>query len=256
MLALISPAKRLDLDPTPWGARATQPALLDETERLLERCRQLTPPDLQGLMSISEALAELNFQRFQEFETPFTPENAKPAALTFAGDTYLGLNASEFEAGDWEFAQDHLGILSGLYGLLRPLDLIQAYRLEMGTRLDNERGKDLYAFWKERLTALVNERTAGHRDRRVINLASKEYIKAVDPRGLAQSGITVAFKEERGDALKVIGFFAKKARGTMASWMIRERLEDAEGLKGFTELGYGYREDLSSEVEWVFTRPS
>ena len=256
MLALISPAKRLDLDPTPLARRATQPALLDETQRLVARCRQLTPPDLQGLMSISEKLAELNFQRFQEFQTPFSAENAKPAALTFAGDTYAGLNAAEFDAGDWDFAQDHLGILSGLYGLLRPLDLIQPYRLEMGTRLENERGKDLYAFWKERLTALVDERTAGHEDRRVINLASKEYIKSVDPRGLAQSGVTIVFKEERGGALKTIGLFAKKARGTMASWLVRERLEDAEELKGFSELGYGYREDLSSEVEWVFTRAS
>jgi len=256
VLALISPAKRLDLSPSPWGAHATQPALLDQSQRLVACCRKLTPPDLQGLMSISEALAELNFQRFQDFQTPFTAQNAKPAALTFAGDTYAGLNASEFDQADWDFAQGHLGILSGLYGLLRPLDLIQAYRLEMGTRLANERGKDLYAFWKERLTALVDERTAGHSDRRVINLASKEYIKAVDPRALAESGVSIAFKEERGGALKVIGLFAKKARGTMASWMIRERLEDAEGLKGFTELGYGYREDLSSEVEWVFTRAS
>lgn len=256
MLALISPAKRLDLDPTPLGARATQPALLDQSERLVERCRELTPPDLQGLMSISEALAELNFQRFQEFQTPFTPKNAKPAALTFAGDTYAGLNASEFESEDWDFAQDHLGILSGLYGLLRPLDLIQPYRLEMGTKLVNERGKDLYAFWKERLTELVDARTEGHRDRRVINLASKEYIKSVDPRGLAQSGVTIVFKEERGGSLKTIGLFAKKARGTMASWLVRERLEDAEELKGFSGMGYGYREDLSSEVEWVFTRAS
>lgn len=256
MLALISPAKRLDLAPSPLGARATQPALLSDTKRLAKQCRGLTPPDLRDLMSISEALAELNFQRFQEFSTPFTAENAKPAALTFAGDTYTGLNASEFSEGDWDFAQGHLGILSGLYGLLRPLDLIQPYRLEMGTRLKNERGKNLYDFWRERLTKLVDERTAGHSDRRVINLASKEYIKAVDPRGLAESGISIAFKEMRGDSLKVIGLMAKKARGAMASWLVRERLEDAEGLKGFTELGYGYREDLSSDVEWVFTRAS
>ncbi|MBL4850148.1 MAG: peroxide stress protein YaaA [Planctomycetes bacterium] len=256
MLALISPAKRLDLEPWSIGRRPTQPDLLAETELLADRCRALTPPDLRELMSISEALAELNFNRFQEFATPFTPKNAKPAALTFAGDTYTGLDAPSFDEGDWAFAQSHLGILSGFYGLLRPLDLIQPYRLEMGTRLENERGRNLYDFWREPLTDLVNARTAGHADRRVINLASKEYIKAVNSRELAESGVSIVFKEIRGESSKVIGLFAKKARGAMASWLVRERLEDAEALKGFTDLGYAYRESLSSDVEWVFTRTS
>lgn len=254
MLALISPAKRLDLSPWTSAHAPTQPALLEEIRLLAKRCRALTPPDLIGLMSISDNLAELNFTRFQEFSLPFTSKNAKPAALAFAGDTYLGFQAETLEAEAWEFAQDHVGILSGLYGLLRPLDLIQPYRLEMGTRLDNSRGKDLYAFWTDRVTALVNERTQGHADRRVINLASREYIKVVDPRRLEGSGLTMSFKEVRGGKPKVIALMAKRARGSMARWIARERIEQSEDLKAFSEDGYAYRRDLSTDLEWVFTR--
>lgn len=254
MLALISPAKRLDLGPWTSEHAPTQPALIDDLKLLSKRCRELTPPDLIQLMSISDKLAELNFSRFQDFSLPFTPANAKPAALAFAGDTYAGLQAGTLEPEAWEFAQEHIGILSGLYGLLRPLDLIQPYRLEMGTRLKNARGKDLYAFWTDRVTHLVNQRTRGHADRRVVNLASREYIKVVDPRRLEGGGLTMAFKEIRAGKPKVIGFMAKRARGTMARWIARERIEQAEDLKAFGEDGYSYRKDLSTDLEWVFTR--
>ncbi|HBP19095.1 MAG TPA: peroxide stress protein YaaA [Planctomycetes bacterium] len=255
MLALISPAKRLNEDPWDETLRCTQPALLEQALGLVEVCRELSPPDLQRLMKISEPLAELNFTRFQDFSTPFSASNAKPAGLTFAGDTYVGLAAHTFDEQDWAFAQDHLGILSGLFGLLRPLDYVQAYRLEMGTRLATPRGKSLYDYWGDRVSDLVNERTAGHTDRRVINLASKEYIKVVDPSRLAASGITMTFKELKQGKARVIGLFAKKARGSMARWMIKQRVQRAEELQGFDEGGYEYRPDLSSDVEWVYTRP-
>ena len=256
MFALISPAKRLNEDP--WNDEAlscTQPALLEQALGLVDVCRELSPPDLQRLMKISEPLAELNFTRFQDFSAPFSAGNAKPAGLTFAGDTYVGLAAETFDEQDWAFAQEHLGILSGLYGLLRPLDFMQAYRLEMGTRLQTARGKSLYDYWGQRVTELVNERTAQHADRRVINLASKEYIKVVDPRSLAASGITMTFKEVKQGKARVIGLFAKKARGSMARWMVKHRVERAEDLRAFDEGGYEFRPDLSSDVEWVYTRP-
>jgi cytoplasmic iron level regulating protein YaaA (DUF328/UPF0246 family) len=254
MLALISPAKRLDLDPAGHDLPCTQPALLDEASQLVAACKELTPPDLQDLMGISQNLAELNFKRFQSFARPFGRENAKPAGLTFAGDTYRGLDAPTFDKEDWNYAQDHLGILSGLYGLLRPLDWIQPYRLEMGSSLSTPRGSGLYSFWREKVTALVDRRTEGHADRRVINLASKEYIKAVDAASLSHSGISISFKEIREGKARVIGLFTKLARGTMARYLIRNRLERAEQLQDYCEDGYAYRPDLSTEVEWVFTR--
>ncbi|MGE0709738.1 MAG: peroxide stress protein YaaA [Planctomycetota bacterium] len=251
MLALISPAKRLDEAPLARPIPLTQPALLEDATALAAVCAGLTPPELEELMGVSEKIAQLNFERFQAFSPPLHAGNAKPAVLTFAGDTYAGLQAPGWDAADFGFAQDHLGILSGLYGLLRPLDLIQPYRLEMGTRLRTARGKDLYAWWGARVTALVNERTAGHADRRVINLASQEYIKVVDPAALAGGGVSVVFKEASG---KVVGLFAKRARGAMARYLVRNRLERAEQLQAFDEDGYAFRPERSSEVEWVYSR--
>lgn len=256
MYAVLSPAKKLDFDPPEADLPATEPELLADAEALVGRCRRLTHADLKRLMKLSDALAELNVQRFRAFETPFDPANAKQAALTFAGDTYVGLKADTFTPKDWEYAQGHLGILSGLFGLLRPLDLIQPYRLEMGTRLDTERGRDLYAFWGDRIGRLVGERARVDKDPTVINLASKEYFKAVDADALPGEVITPVFKELRGGQAKVIGLMAKRARGAMARYMVKKKLKKPDALKKFDEDGYAFAPKLSSDTEWVFLRES
>jgi len=256
MYALISPAKRLDLEPLGACTTTSLPDMLDESEKLVKKTRSLSKKKLAALMKLSDGLAELNYERFQAWSTPFTEDNAKPAALTFAGDTYMGLDAGSLDTTDLEWAQDRLGILSGLYGLLRPLDLIQPYRLEMGTSLPTRRGKNLYAFWGDRLTKSINERTAGHTNRSVINLASKEYFSAVQPKALAGGVITPAFKEVKNGQAKVVGFMAKKARGMMARHIIQGRFEDPESLKDFSEGGYRYQPEQSTENTWVFSRPS
>ncbi len=255
MIALLSPAKKLTLDTPQDAIRATQPALLDDTRLLLDTTRRLTKADLQQLMGISEALAQLNHERFQCMSLPFTSENAHPAALCFAGDTYLGLDAGTLSPEDLAWGQDHLGILSGMYGLLRPLDLMQPYRLEMGTRLTNPRGKNLVAFWKEHITAELHRRLAGQADHTVINLASKEYFNAVNPKGLPGAVITPVFLEEKRGKSRTISFMAKKARGSMARYLLQERLESPEGLKDFTRGNYAFDEGQSSATRWVFRRP-
>lgn len=252
MLAVVSPAKKLA---TPTRAlTATTPVLMDDVEQLAKVMRKKSPSALKALMGISENLAQLNYARYQTFETPFTPENAGHAALTFAGDTYMGLDAGSLTDADLDYAQRHLGILSGLYGLLRPLDLMQPYRLEMGTKLETRRGPTLYKFWGDRITKRINALTEGHADRTVINLASKEYFSAVIPQKLAGGIITPAFKELRNGKAKMISFMAKKARGSMARYMVQHRVEAPEGLMAFDTGGYGFRPDLSTETEWVFLR--
>ena len=254
MLAVISPAKKLDYDtPAPFEAHSL-PDYLDDAEILIEDARKLTRSDLSRLMKISDNLADLNFQRYRAFAPPFDLGNAKQAAYAFNGDTYVGLDADSLQERDFQWAQEHLRILSGLYGMLRPLDLMQAYRLEMGTRMQNARGSNLYEFWGASLAEGINAITAGHKDRSLINLASNEYFKAVKTDALEARVITPVFKEIKAGQAKVLGMFAKRARGAMARFMIENRLEDPQGLKQFTTDGYVYREDLSSEVEWVFTR--
>ncbi|TNF23495.1 MAG: peroxide stress protein YaaA [Deltaproteobacteria bacterium] len=255
MLAVLSPAKSLDLTPTDRALDFTQPALLDETLTLMGTTRNLSPGDLKGLMRISDKLAELNHERFQSFATPFTRTNAKPAALMFAGDTYAGLKAPELDDDALRWAQDHLGILSGLYGLVRPLDLIQPYRLEMGTRLATERGDNLYAFWGDRIAERINALTAGHADRTLVNLASNEYFKAVRQDVLAGGALTMSFKEIKDGSARVIGLVAKRARGMMARWMVEQRVDRRDGLKDFAVDDYAFQPGLSSDHEWVFTRP-
>ena len=255
MIALLSPAKKLTLDAQSVASLGTQPALLDDIALLVGTARRLTKADLQRLMGISEALAQLTHDRVQSLSLPFTPENAHPAALCFAGDTYLGLDAGTLDPADLSWGQDHLGILSGLYGLLRPLDLMQPYRLEMGTRLSNPRGKDLYAFWKERITRELHHRLEGQADDSVISLASKEYFSAVDKKGLPGKVITPVFLEEKDGKSRTISFMAKKARGSMARFLLEERLESPEGLKDFNSEGYAYDEGQSSDTRWVFRRP-
>jgi len=255
LIALLSPAKKLTLDADLRNASPSQPALLQDIRVLMETTRTLTKGNLQKLMGISEALAQLNHERFQNMELPFTPQNASPAALCFAGDTYLGLGAATLDPSDLVWGQNHLAILSGLYGLLRPLDLIQPYRLEMGTRLRNPRGKDLYAFWKSQVTAEINTRLGEHTDDTVINLASKEYFTAVDHKILPGRVVTPVFLEEKDGKSRTISFMAKKARGSMARYLLTERLETPEGLKDFELGGYAFDEGQSSGDRWVFRRP-
>ena len=253
MLMVISPAKTLDFETPAPLATFTQPRFLDESQRLIDELRALDPVQISSLMAISDRLGELNHHRFMNWSPPFTQENAKQALFAFRGDVYTGLDADSFSAADIEFAQQHLRILSGLYGLLRPLDLMQPYRLEMGTRFANRRGRNLYAFWGERITDALREELDARRPT-LINLASEEYFKAVRPQALAAEVIAPVFKERKGDGYKIVSFFAKKARGLMSAYIIRERLTEAEGIKDFTTAGYRYDPRLSSAQEWVFTR--
>ncbi len=254
MLALISPAKKLDFESEWIGDRCSQPTLLNESVTLAAILKDTPRARLKSLMKLSDKLTDLNYQRFQRFSTPFTPANARPAIFAFRGDTYTGLDADSLSQDDLNFAQEHLGILSGLYGLLRPLDLMQAYRLEMGTKLTNPRGEDLYDFWGDIITNACNDATKNHKNRNVICLASNEYIKAVKPSMLEGEFITCHFKEIKGGAPKVIGLFAKRARGAMARYIIQNRIEQPEKLKNFDIGGYQFQDSLSDDHNYVFLR--
>ncbi len=254
MLAVISPAKNLDFDTPPHLEAYTQPKLLAEAECLMETCRQLTPADLASLMKLSDKLAGLNAARFAQWHTPFTPDNAKQAVLAFNGDVYTGLEATSLSPAQLAHAQSHLAILSGLYGLLRPLDLIQPYRLEMGTKLANTRGKDLYAFWGSIITEALNERLAEQGDNVLINLASNEYFKAVQKRALEGRVITPVFKDAKNGQYKIISFYAKKARGMMARFILEQQPKSPKDLQAFDYGGYRFSEADSSEDTLVFLR--
>ncbi len=254
MLALISPAKKLEFDPSKNGAGVTQPAFLDESEALIAVLRGLAPARIKALMGLSDKLTDLNVARYKNFSTPFDTGNAAAAAYTFRGDTYVGLDADSLSAEDIAYAQGTLRILSGLYGLLRPLDLMQPYRLEMGTKLTNPRGEDLYDFWAGLLTGACNDALKDHKDKTVISLASNEYIKAIDPARLTGGFVTCHFKELKAEGPKVIGLFAKRARGAMARYMIQNRVETPEGLKDFNADGYEFQPSLSSDTDFVFLR--
>ncbi|MCT8468189.1 peroxide stress protein YaaA [Chromohalobacter canadensis] len=254
MLSVISPAKTLDFETPPTTATYTQPEYLEQSAELIEILRDYSPQRLSELMGISDKLAGLNAARYAEWAPPFSPENAKPAAQAFQGDVYLGLDAPSFSEQDNQEAQNRLRILSGLYGLLRPLDLIQPYRLEMGTKLANPAGKDLYAFWRERLTKDLSRAVEESGSPVLVNLASNEYFKAIDGKGLTCRVITPVFKDEKNGQFKIISFYAKKARGLMAAWMIRQRVDDPEDLKRFDVGGYRFNSGLSDGDTWVFTR--
>ena len=252
MLAVLSPAKKLDESPA--TGVFTQPQFLDQSQMLIDLLKSTPRDRIKALMKLSDKLTDLNVARYQAFQTPLTTENAKQAIFAFKGDTYVGLDAETLDAEDIAFAQDRLRILSGLYGLLRPLDLMHPYRLEMGTKLANERGKDLYAFWGDRLTEACNEALAGHASRAVICLASNEYSKAISKQKIAGDFITCHFKEMRDGEPKTIGLFAKKARGMMARYMIKARAERPSELKSFQDGGYTFVPDLSGEQDYVFVR--
>lgn len=254
MLMVISPAKTLDYDTPPATERFTQPQHLDQAQELITILRDFSPQQISQLMKLSDKLAALNVARYGSWTPHFTPENAKQALLAFKGDVYTGLNAEDFSEQDFDFAQCHLRMLSGLYGLLRPLDLMQPYRLEMGTKLQNPRGKDLYAFWGDRISHWLNEALAEQGDNVLLNLASNEYFGAVKRKELNARVIDVDFKDMKNGQYKIISFYAKKARGLMARYVIRERIDNPEQLKGFDSEGYRYCAEDSSPDHLIFLR--
>ena len=254
MLIVISPAKTLDYETPPVTTEYTTPDFLNDSAELSDQLRTLSPADIASLMSISDKLAGLNAARFEAWQTPFSLENAKQAVLAFKGDVYTGLDAETLSADDFAFAQNHLRILSGLYGLLRPLDLMQAYRLEMGTRFANTRGKDLYAFWGKQITEALNQAMTQQTDNVLVNLASNEYFKAVKPAEFQGEIFTPVFKDLKNGQYKIISFYAKKARGLMVRYIIDNKITRVEDLKGFDYEGYAFNADMSQGNEWVFTR--
>jgi cytoplasmic iron level regulating protein YaaA (DUF328/UPF0246 family) len=252
MLMVISPAKALDFTPPERTLPLTTPAMKADIALLDAVTRKLRPTDLRRLMDISEPLAKLNHERFQAFDP--SVEDGLQAAIAFNGDVYNGLDARSLDPKAFAWAQQRLRILSGLYGLLRPADAIQPYRLEMGTRLKTKRGRSLYDFWGDRIAVALNEAAEGHKDKTLVNLASQEYFGAVDARALTLPVVTCRFLEEKAGVTKQISFFAKRARGLMARYAIDNRVENTADLKGFDVAGYAWRKDLSSEADWVFLR--
>lgn len=253
MMMLISPAKKLDFKPVELR-EATRPRFDKETGELVKCMKKKGSRDLMALMDISKALAELNVKRFDQFEAEPHEKDTKQALLAFNGDVYLGLHASDFDKKDLAFAQKHLRILSGLYGLLRPLDRIQAYRLEMGSMLQVGKHKSLYSFWGDKISALLNEDMKEVKDRVLINLASEEYFHVVHPGKIEAKIIQVRFEEKRGGAFRVISFSAKKARGLMARYIVKNRLSRPSGLKNFDLERYAFSPDRSSDNLYTFVR--
>jgi cytoplasmic iron level regulating protein YaaA (DUF328/UPF0246 family) len=256
MLMVISPAKTLDFETPPSTTRFTQPQYLDHSQELITQLRELTPAQIGELMHLSDKLSGLNAARFGSWNPAFTPENAKQALLAFKGDVYTGLQAETLSEKELSYAQDHLRMLSGLYGLLRPLDLMQPYRLEMGTKLANARGKDLYAFWGTRISEWLNEALAEQGDDLLLNLASTEYFSAVKRSALKARIIDTEFKDWKNGQYKIISFYAKKARGMMSRFVISEQINTPDALKQFDVNGYRYSSELSSDAKLVFLRDS
>jgi cytoplasmic iron level regulating protein YaaA (DUF328/UPF0246 family) len=253
MLIVISPAKRLD-----WTERdvmATEPAFQEDANRLAKTARNLTLGDLQKLMDISPDLARLNRDRFRDFAEDPDADLTRPAAFAFAGDTYQGLEAASLDAEELDWAQDHLRILSGLYGVLRPMDAIQAYRLEMGSRLKTRRGGTLYDYWRDDISKALNAQADAVGTDVLVNCASQEYFGAVAPKALKLRVITPVFMEDKAGQQKIVSFFAKKARGAMARFIVQNRLTDPAGLTDFDIGGYAFRPDLSAPDRPVFVRP-
>lgn len=252
MLVVVSPAKSLDMDPV--DVPATAPAFQDDAVRLSKTARNLTLKELKGLMDISDDLARLNRDRFKVFAAEPAPDATKPAALAFNGDTYQGLEAKTLSEDDLTWAQDHLRILSGLYGLLRPLDAIQPYRLEMGSRLKTRRGKSLYDYWGDTIAKALNTQAEAVQTDTLVNCASQEYFGAADRKALKLRVITPVFMEVKDNKPRIVSFFAKRARGAMARFIIENRVTAADGIKDFASGGYAHDPDLSAGDKWVFLR--
>ena len=249
MLAVISPSKTQDFSQCNIDF-FTQTRQIDSSDELIGILKNKSKSQISKLMSLSEKLSELNFDRFQKFKLPFTLDNAKQAILAFKGDVYNGINAPELSSEDLEFAQGKVRMLSGLYGVIRPLDLIQPYRLEMGTKLSNAKGEDLYDYWGSEISSILNDDEPDL----IINLASNEYFKAIDKKTLNANILDIVFKEKKGDSYKVIGIYAKRARGLMVNYIIRNRLESPEALKDFSDEGYRFDKELSTDSSWVYLR--
>jgi cytoplasmic iron level regulating protein YaaA (DUF328/UPF0246 family) len=254
MLITLSPSKGQDFEVAPPTSIHTLPRQLDDSQLLIDELKQYDIADIRQMMTLSENLAALNVERFHSFSRPFDLNNAKPALFAFKGDVYRGIQKDQYTDEDLEYAQHHLRILSGLYGALRPMDLIQPYRLEMKTKLGNPRGSNLYQFWDERITDSLNNDLENQQEATLINLASNEYFKAVKPKKLQGRLLHIAFKEIKGDKTRVIAIFAKRARGRMTDFILRNRIEQSEDLKEFNHAGYEYSPSASSENQWVFTR--
>lgn len=254
MLTVISPAKSLDFESPIATTKTTKPRFLKQSQQIIDQIKVLAPQDIASLMKLSDKLAILNYDRFQDFKTPFTKKNARASVFAFRGDVYLGLDADSLSTDDLNFAQKHLRILSGLYGVLRPLDLIQAYRLEMGTKFKNNAGKNLYDFWGKSLNQSIEKELNKSDSQVLINLASNEYFKALKAKQLSHQIITPVFKDFKNGQYKVISFFAKRARGLMSRYIIQNQIEQPEDLKGFKLGGYKISKKLSSDREFVFTR--
>ena len=254
MLIVISPAKSLDFKTPPVISDFTVPELLGDSEKLIGRLKKMSPKKLSTLMGISSDLGELNFQRFQEWQLPFTPENAKQAVFAFNGDVYQGLNAATLSEEKLELAQTRLRILSGLYGVLKPLDLIQPYRLEMGTKLNYYKSKDLYSFWNLLITKKINEAVADSGSKVLVNLASVEYFKSIDKKKLKAEIATPDFKEFKNGSYIMISFFAKRARGLMARFILENNISEPSNLLAFDAEGYSFNSHLSKPGNPVFTR--
>ena len=254
MITVLSPAKKLSSECIAVGSTCTMPVFLSQSQDLVTKLKLLDPIGLQNLMGISQNLSELNWERFQSWTSDFSPETSREAVYSFKGDTYNGLDADTLSEGDMIFAQDRVRILSGLYGLLKPLDLMLPYRLEMGTKLGNNKGKNLYEFWGESISKTITKDLENHKDRTVLNCASNEYFKSIDNRSLNANIVTPEFKEIKNGKTRMISFFAKKARGMMARFVIENRIEDANSILDFRMGGYKYDRSLSKKLKPVFTR--
>ena len=255
MIITLSPSKGQDFETPALTKKYSRPADLMASGLLIKELRKIKAEQLRELMDVSSNIAELNVARYKSFKTPFTPKNARQALLAFKGDVYSGIDVEHFSAADYDYAQDHLRILSGLYGCLRPLDLIQPYRLEMKTRLKNPRGDNLYQFWGEEITNRLNEVLKKQQQAVLVNLASNEYFKSVKPKLLQGELLNINFKETKNGKTRVVAIFAKRARGMMADYIIRNRIEEPAGIKKFRKDGYRFSKELSDDRQWTFERP-
>ena len=255
MLITLSPSKGQDFVEPSLSSKHSKPADLKDSELLIKELRKVNSKQIQQMMTVSENIANLNVGRFKSFSTPFTTKNSKQALFAFKGDVYGGLDLEKFTEDDFSYAQDHLRILSGLYGCLRPLDLIQPYRLEMKTKLKNDRGENLYQFWGDRITSRINKELKKQQEPVLVNLASNEYFKSVKPKLLEGRLLNIAFKETKAGKTRVVAIFAKRARGMMADYIIRNRVEKPEDLKKFKLGGYKFNKALSDDKQWTFERP-
>jgi cytoplasmic iron level regulating protein YaaA (DUF328/UPF0246 family) len=254
MLIVISPAKTLDFDAAPAALKHTQPSMLKQSEQLIDVLTTKSPTDIEKMMKISPKLAELNVERYHTWSRPFTKQNAKQALLAFKGDVYTGLEAENFSDADFDYAQNHLRILSGLYGVLRPLDLMQAYRLEMGTKLKSLEGDNLYQFWGNSITDNINKQLKAIDSKILLNLASNEYFKSVKQQDIAGDIVTPIFKDWKNGQYKIISFYAKKARGVMSAWILQNQVTTVDSLLSFNGSGYEYSQNDSDALNPVFLR--